>query len=253
VTKVEKSEPEPSSRQNAIPGTTRDQLEGLGRDVAELVRREAELAAASRGPQLRRVGVDILGAAAIALALLTAFALANAAVVLALATVVPAWAATLILAVAWLVVASAKAVFIARRGAREGGTAWWWRPGPGAGGSVDEMRAARDRARHAVHDDIAGLTPELSNRAIDAIVPIADEIAARMTPGVADELEHEAAGEVKTVGSELLEESEEIVESIAHEVPGASVMSQVWDVALLPGRTGVRMVTTVLRRPPPKH
>jgi hypothetical protein len=39
------------------------------------------------------------------------------------------------------------------------------------------------------------------------------------------------------------------VGAIAEEVPGGGIVSQIWSVALLPGRVGIRVVTTVLRGP----
>jgi hypothetical protein len=56
-----------------------------------------------------------------------------------------------------------------------------------------------------------------------------------------------ASGVVET-GDELLEASDDIVESIAEDLPGGSVVNQVWDVALMPGRFGIKIATTVLKR-----
>ena len=47
----------------------------------------------------------------------------------------------------------------------------------------------------------------------------------------------------------MIETSSEVVESITEAVPGGGIVNQIWDVVLLPGRVGVRVVTTVLRRP----
>jgi hypothetical protein len=53
------------------------------------------------------------------------------------------------------------------------------------------------------------------------------------------------------VGEDLLETSDEIVEAIADDLPGGGVVNQIWDVALMPGRYGLKVVTTVLKREEP--
>ena len=53
------------------------------------------------------------------------------------------------------------------------------------------------------------------------------------------------------MSDDLLEASDDIVEAIADDLPGGSVVNQIWDVVLIPGRFGVRVATTVLRRDPP--
>ena len=49
-------------------------------------------------------------------------------------------------------------------------------------------------------------------------------------------------------GGDILEGTEEFVESITEDIPGGGVVNQVWDVVLMPGRLGVRVATTVLKR-----
>ena len=56
------------------------------------------------------------------------------------------------------------------------------------------------------------------------------------------------AGGVVEAGDVLLEASDEIVDAIVEELPAGSVVNQIWDVALLPGRFGLRVATTVLKR-----
>jgi hypothetical protein len=58
----------------------------------------------------------------------------------------------------------------------------------------------------------------------------------------------DVAEDVVEAGENLLETSDEIVEAIAEELPGGSVVSQMWDVVLMPGRFGIKVATTVLRR-----
>ena len=46
----------------------------------------------------------------------------------------------------------------------------------------------------------------------------------------------------------MMDASEEIVESLAEDLPAGSTVNQIWDVALMPGRFGLRVATTVLKR-----
>jgi hypothetical protein len=69
------------------------------------------------------------------------------------------------------------------------------------------------------------------------------EIATAAVPMAGD-----MAGSVVDVGGDLLEASDDMVEAIVDDLPGGSVMNQMWDVVLMPGRFGVRVATTVLKR-----
>ena len=60
------------------------------------------------------------------------------------------------------------------------------------------------------------------------------------------------ASGVVDAGDSLLEASDDLVEGIVDDLPGGGVVSQVWDVALIPGRFGMRVATTVLGRGRPK-
>ncbi len=218
---------------DATAEPNREQLSKLRFDLTEFVRCEVELAADARTPQLRRAGVDLLNGLVAGVALGAAVVLANVAMLLALALVLPAWAAALVLAGVWLAVAAVTGVVVWRRAgpaiaARRGRA----RPSP------QELRLARDAAWHAVQEDLERLAP-----------PIADRFAARVATHMAADAAEAVVGEVVDEAESIGRESEEIVEELAEEVPGAGIASTVWDLALLPGRTGVRMVTTVLKRP----
>ena len=80
--------------------------------------------------------------------------------------------------------------------------------------------------------------------------PIAAQLATRIATAAAGDVVEEVVDDAEGIGRELIDESEEIVEDLAEDVPGAGIANTVWDLALRPGRTGVRMVTTVLKRPP---
>ena len=77
----------------------------------------------------------------------------------------------------------------------------------------------------------------------------------RLAPAITDEVGLVAvpiasglAGSVIDSGDDLIEGADEFVESITEELPGGGVVNQVWDVVLMPGRFGVRLATTVLKR-----
>jgi hypothetical protein len=223
----------------------REELAEVRRQVAELVASQAQLVAAAHRRDLRRWVIDAAGPVAVALALLTAFALANAAAVHGLATVMPSWAAALVLAGLWVLAGAALAVGIWVRGERGDGLRWWRVLETGSQEDLTEVRAARDRAENALRESFERLTPDLAQAAASAAVPIASAVASGMASGMASDV----AGGVLDAGSDLIETSGDVVESITEDVPGGGIVNQIWSVVLLPGRVGVRVVTTVLRRP----
>ena len=240
---AEKADSMAASEEDAARESIREGLADVRRLVAELVACEAQLLAAAHRRDLRRWGLDVAGPVAVALALLTAFGLANAAAVYGLSTLMPAWAAALVLAGAWAVVGAALALAVWVRGERGEGLRWW-RPLIGAPDEqLGEVREARMRAEHALRESLERLAPELAERAAVTVVPVASAVATGMAT--------EMAGSVVDAGGDLLEGSDDLVESITEDVPGGGVVNQIWDVVLLPGRFGVRVVTTVLRRSPP--
>jgi Putative Actinobacterial Holin-X, holin superfamily III len=191
-----------------------DLLGQLGRDAAALAFYESRLTAARHEAELRRAGRDVVTALVAVTASLTAFVLGNTAALLALATVMDAWLAALLLTAAWAAVGVVLALMLLRRIRRAG-----------AGESVPE---ARDRAEAAVRADLERLAPAITQEIALAAVPTAD--------GIVD------------VGEDLIEGADDLVESMVEELPGAGVVNQVWDVVLAPGRFGIRIATTVLKR-----
>jgi hypothetical protein len=95
--------------------------------------------------------------------------------------------------------------------------------------SREDLERARAEAEQAVYDTLGRLAPVVT-------VEIASAAAGEMASGVVD------------VGDDLLEASDDIVEAIAEDLPGGSVVNQVWDVVLMPGRFGIKIATTVLKR-----
>lgn len=223
-------------------GPSREQTDKLRKDLAEFIRLETQIAATLRAPQLRRAGTEAAGVAACVVAGLAAFALANVAVVLAIEAVLPGWAAALILAGVWLCVALVTGSSLARRAAPIIAAL----RGDGSGAPAD-LVAGRDAAWTAVRDDLRSIGPRLAEQAAAAAEPLAARVAVHVAEHAAGDVVTVAVEEAGDLEQELVDESEEIVEDL----PGAGIANSVWDLALLPGRTGIRMVTTVLKRPNP--
>jgi putative superfamily III holin-X len=210
-------------------GSVTELLEQLGRDVGVLALSEAQLETSRNMPGVKRAARDVAGVVVVVLALLTAFVFVNVAAVSGLASVMPTWLAALVLAAAWVVVGGALSFPFLERARR-----WplWRVVTAGSPGAVEELADARDEAAQAVRTTLERLGPAVMVEIAAAAVPAAGDIA----EGVLD------------VGDGLLEASDDIVEAIADEIPAGSVVNQIWDIALMPGRFGLRIATTVLKR-----
>jgi hypothetical protein len=220
---AETVEPDSASPAEDEQRSLTELLEQLGRDVGALALYESRLAAARHGPELRLAGAAAAAAAVAGLAFLTAFALANVAAVSALSNAVSGWVAALVLASAWAVIGALLVLVLRSRARRVRG----W--------SVADAQAARDEAEQRVRATLEVLSPVISREIALAAVPVAGDVAS----GVVD------------AGEEIIETADDIVESLTENVPGGGVVNQVWDVVLMPGRFGVRVATTVLRRGDP--
>lgn len=208
----------------------------LGHDLSVLGFCEAQLTASRHMPEVRRAVRDLAAALIAAIAFLTAFVFVNVAAYLGLASVVAPWLAAVILAVAWIALGGLLAVALAVRAGRVTGWSWWRVFRGGSKESLEDLQRARDEAEEAVRATLERLAPAITVEIASAAVPIAGDMA----EGVVD------------VGGDLLEASDDMVESIAEDLPGGGVVNQMWDVALMPGRMGVRVATTVLKRGQPK-
>ena len=204
----------------------------LGRDVSVLVFCEVQLAASRNLPEVRRAARDILGALVAVLAFLTAFVFANVAALQALETAVSHWLAALVMCVTWLVLGSALVVVLMIRAGRVTGWKWWrvFRAGPE--GALEDLERARAEAEQAVRQTLMRLAPAITVEIASASVAVAGDMAEN----------------VVDAGEDVLDKSEEILEAIAEDIPGGSVVGQMWDVALMPGRLGIKVATTVFRR-----
>jgi hypothetical protein len=204
----------------------------LGHDVTVLAFLEGQLAVSRNLPEVRRAARDIAAAVVVAIAFLTAFAFANVAAVYGLSRVVSWWLAALILAAVWIAIGTGLLVALSVRAGRVTGWHWWrvFKEGPEE--TREDLERARDEAEQAVYDTLGRLAPAVTVEIASAAVPLAGDMAT----GVVD------------AGGDLLEASDDIVEAMAEDLPGGSVVNQVWDVVLMPGRFGVKIATTVLKR-----
>jgi hypothetical protein len=204
----------------------------LGRDVSVLVLCEAQLAASRNLPEVRRTARDIAGALVAALAFLTAFAFANVSALHALTTDVSPWLAALVLCIAWLALGSLLVLALMVRAGNVTGWRWWRVFRAGQEESLADLERARADAEQAVRETLMRLAPAITIEIASASVAVAGDVA-------------ENAVEA---GEDVLETSEQIVETLAEDLPGGSVVSQVWGVVLMPGRFGIKVATTALRR-----
>jgi hypothetical protein len=193
-----------------------DLLEQLGKDVAALVYYESRLAAERNKAQIRQVAGGVAAALTALAALITAFVLVNTAALLGLATVMDAWLAALILAAAWTAVGVGVAVVLLGRVKRA------------EKGEHETLDEASERAEQAVRATLEQLGPAITKEIALAAVP--------------------TAGGIAELGGDLIESVDDIVDDITDEIPGGSVVNQAWDVFLAPGRFGIRVATTVLKR-----
>ena len=221
------------------PGETESVTElmvQLGREVSVLVFCEAQLAASRNMPEARRAVRDIAAALVAAVAFLTAFVFANVAAMLGLTSVLSSWLAAVVLTAAWIAVGSALTVALMVRAGLVTGWKWWRVFSGGAEASLNELERARAEAERAVRDTLEQLAPAMTFQIAAAAVPMATD----------------AVGGVVDVGGDLIEASDDMVEGIAEDLPGGGVVNQMWDVVLMPGRFGVKVATTVLKRGEPE-
>lgn len=206
-------------------------VEQLGRDASRLALHEAALGASQRVPELRRAVLGVAAAIAAVLALAAAFALANWAAVSGLSSVLPTWLAALVLAVAWLAVGIGLLAVLLAGAGHASGIEWWRMIGADRGEAVAEVQASRDEAEQALRDTIERLSGAIAG----AVAGQVADAMASLADGAAD------------MGEDLLEASEDIVDTIEEQVPGGGAVAQVVDVVLFPGRLGLRVATTVLK------
>jgi Putative Actinobacterial Holin-X, holin superfamily III len=211
-------------------------LEQLGRDLSELGMSEAQLEAARNMPEVRRAARDIVGALVVVVAALTAFVFVNVAAMDGLSRVLATWLAALVLAAVWIAVGGVLLFGLMGRARRW--LLWIVLKAPPTE-AREELERERDAAGKAALSTLERLGPALAIQIALAAVPTASEVAGDVGSGVVE------------AGGSVLEASDEIVAEFTEEIPGGGVVNQVWAVALVPGRFGIRVATTVLRRGKP--
>jgi hypothetical protein len=234
----EKREEEPEAaeeEEDEGPGLT-ELVEELGHELTELGVAEAKLEAARNMPGVRQAVRDVAGALVVVVAALTAFAFINVAAMDGLSRVMASWLAALLLAAFWLVVASVLLFGVMGR-ARQW-LLWLVLKSPPSE-AVEELERERNEAGKAALSTLERLGPALAIQIALAAVPKVGDVA------------EDVAGGVVEVGGSVIEASDEIVEVVTEQIPGGGVVNQVWSVALTPGRFGIKVATTVLKRGKP--
>jgi hypothetical protein len=226
-----RSEDEPETPDEKSPSLT-ELLAELGRDLSGLASCEVQLAISRNLPEVRRAARDIAAAVFVAIAFATALVFLNVAALYGLSRAMSWWLAALVLAAIWIGVGTALLVALMVRAGQVTGWKWWRVFTAGPEESREGLERARTEAEQAVYDTLGRLAPVVTVEIASAALPLAGGMAS----GVVE------------AGDELLEASDDIVESIAEDLPGGSVVNQVWDVALMPGRFGIKIATTVLKR-----
>jgi hypothetical protein len=202
-------------------GSMTELIERLGRELGLLVLCQAQLEAARNVPSVRRAVRDVAGASLAALAVLAGFVFLNVAAFSGLSQAMRPSLAGLVLAAVWIVVGGVLAVVLLGR-ARE---PVWRVLSPPSAETIAQLEKARDDAVDAIRLTLADLGPAATIEIAAAAVPAAGDIAGG-----------------------VLDASDDVVDAIAETLPaGGSVVSQIWSVALIPGRYGLRVATTVLR------
>jgi Putative Actinobacterial Holin-X, holin superfamily III len=208
-------------------------LEQFGREAGVFGRASLQLEAARNMPEVRRVAREVAFVVVGTIATIAAFAFLNVAAMEGLSKAMASWLAALVLAAIWIVVAC-----VLLFGYMEHARRWlvWiaFKAPPQA--ALDELERKRDEAGQAMRATAERIGPVVAIEIATAAIPDAGEVAG------------DVAGGVIEVGGTVLEASDEIVDVIAGEIPGGGVVAQAWDVVLIPGRFGVRIATTVLRR-----
>ena len=199
-----------------------------------LALRGAELEAYRRRDEVARAGRTGAGLAVLAVAGATVFVFANWAAERALSTALSGWRAPLVLAGAWLLVALVAFVVVVRVEPR----LRHLRPSAPADPKAElaKREAAFDEAQTALRESVEGLTGAIAKAA-------GKEVADAMVPdGIVD------MGEgVVEIGDRAMEKVDEVTDVIEARVPGGVIVNRAFDVALVPGRFGVRVARVVLR------
>jgi hypothetical protein len=207
-------------------------VEDVARAAAVLAARAADLEATRRRDEVRRATRAGVVAAILAVALATVFVFANWAAERALSSSLSGWRAPLALAGVWLAVAVVAAIVVVRLEPRLVRR----RAKPDDPAAVlAEREAAFETAQGELRDAITALSGEMAKAAgkqmADAMVP----------DGIVD-----IGGNVMDVGDRAMDKVDDVTDVIEARIPGGVIVNRAFDVALVPGRFGVRVARVVL-------
>jgi hypothetical protein len=229
----EASVPREHAAEEPQPDSLRAQLEQLSRELGVFARAALQLEAARNMPEVRRAVRQVAGLLVVVVALVAAFAFLNVAAVEGLSKAMAPWLAALVLAIAWIAIGGVLLFGYLHRARRWLVWLLFKAPPPAA---LEELERQRNEAGEAMRVTLERVGPAVAIEIATAAIPDAGDVAS------------EVAGGFIGAGDSVIEVSDEIVEVIAGEIPGGGVVAQAWDVVLIPGRFGVRVATTVLRR-----
>jgi hypothetical protein len=197
-------------------------LEQLARELGQLGLYQSQLEAVRNVPAVRRALRDGAGALVALLALLAAFAFANVAAFAGLTTTLSSWEAALVLTGFWLLAGVLLVLGVAGR-IRQSRV--WKALASSSPEAAAQLEQLRDNAAQAVRDTVGVLGPAITIEVVAATVP-------------------SAGGVVEGA----LDAGDEVVEALVEDIPGGGAINQIWDVALIPGRFGLRVAATIFRR-----
>jgi hypothetical protein len=214
-----------------------DLVEQVGRDGTMLALREAQLIASRHDAELRRTARDVAAGAVVLVALTVAFVFGNWAAADALSAVLSGWRAPLALCVAWLTVGFVAFALLLR--GKQASRQKWWRVGAAdAPDAIGRREQAVEQAEEALRETLDRLSGAIASateeRIASAIVPLAGGMV-------------EAGEEMIEATDEVIEAADEITDILEERVPGGAVINRVFDIALAPGRFGIRIAMTALK------
>lgn len=202
-------DPEPGE---PTEGNAAELLERVIRDTAALGSAVATRDAAA----VRRTAFDLAAVAALAVALLAGFVLANVAALDALDSPLPGWRAPLVLAAGWLGLGALAGTRLGRlRTLRPAGRR--------------SVEAAEARLRATLEELTALVTAHAERRLVTALLPISGQLA-------------QTGEDVMDAADDVIEAADEITDVIERTLPGGIIINRAADFALAPSRFGVRVV-----------
>jgi hypothetical protein len=207
--------------------------EQVGRDAAALAFRRAQLELSDQAPELRRTARALASAGVCFLALLTAFVFGNWAAASALSSPLPGWRAPLVLAAVWLAIGGLVAALWLRS---ERVPLRGWLRAVGASETMARRREAVEEAEHTLRQTLERLSEAIAEAAQERIAAAILPVAGGMV---------EVGEDMVEATDEVIEAADEITDTIEEAIPGGVVVNRAVDVALAPGRFGVRVARTV--------